>query len=543
MATERLSGLDASFLYLETATTQMHVAFTAILDPDTVPGGYTFRRIRQHIHDRLPLAPVFQRRLVGVPFGLGHPVWADDPDFDIDNHVYRAALPSPGGIRELAELVADVVGRKLDRDHPLWEMWVVEGLRHGDIALIAKMHHCTVDGVSGTELLGLLLDLEPLPPAAGSGHEQPVEGALPSPVELVGQALLRRLSSPVDIARMAWRTGSAVLGIRRARQSPTGGKAALPLTAPRVSVNAAVTSRRRVAYAAVSLGAVKQLKDRACVTVNDVVLALATAALRAYLLAGDELPDTPLVAVVPVSVKPDEGTMHGANKVSAMFVPLPTDEPEPMRRLALLHSSTKGAKEEHKALGAHTLQNWVEHASPNVFALAARVYTRMRLAERHRPIANLVVSNVPGPDFPLYLGGAELRACFPLGPVVDGMGLNITIMSYRGVLYWGFVSCARAAPRLWDLAASVPEALGELLDAAGLPREPLQLAVDLDVGAGPPLDERHRLRAPRTAGRAHRPDPQDFGQTGHDLDEWTDPAAVGRPWISGKEALEVPTGD
>jgi WS/DGAT/MGAT family acyltransferase len=216
-----------------------------------------------------------------------------------------------------------------------------------------------------------------------------------------------------------------------------------------------------------------------------VVLAVCAGALRTYLLAGDELPDIPLVAVVPVSVTPDMAELKGSNKVSAMFVQLPSELEDPLERLRAIHEGTKGAKEEHKALGASTLQNWAEHATPNVFAVAARLYTRMKLADRHRPVANLVISNVPGPDVPLYLGGSQLLAMFPLGPVMDGMGLNITIMSYRGVLYWGLASDARAVPRLWDIASAIPHALTELMEAAGLESEPFDVPLHLGPGMPP----------------------------------------------------------
>ena len=189
---------------------------------------------------------------------------------------------------------------------------------------------------------------------------------------------------------------------------------------------------------------------------NDVVLAVCTGALRSFLLDGDELPDKPLVAVVPVSVRPTVDAPKGSNQVSSMFVQLPANLHDPLDRLMAIHEGTKGAKEEHNALGADLLLNWAEYATPTVFASAARLYTWMRLADRHRPIANLVISNVPGPDFPLYLGGAELKAGFPLGPVMDGMGVNITIMSYRGVLYWGMLSCPETIPRVWDLTAAIP---------------------------------------------------------------------------------------
>ena len=266
------------------------------------------------------------------------------------------------------------------------------------------------------------------------------------------------------------------------------------MSAPRTSINVSVHARRRVAFAAANLADVKKVKNAMGTTVNDVILAMCAGALRTYLLAGDELPDAPLVAVVPVSVTPEMADMKGANKVSAMFVQLPSELDDPLERLRAIHEGTKGAKEEHKALGASMLQNWAEHATPHVFATAARFYTGMKLADRHRPVANLVISNVPGPDFPLYMGGSELLAMFPLGPVMDGMGLNITIMSYRGVLYWGLASDARAVPRLWDIAAAIPAALTELLDAAGL--EPDSFDVPLHLGPGMPPQARWARNGP-----------------------------------------------
>ena len=332
MTPERLSGLDASFLYMETPTLHMHVAITAVFDPSTVPGGYSFRRVRQLIGDRIPLAPVFQRRLVEVPMRLGFPVWVDDPEFDIDNHLRRAALPSPGGMRELADFAADVISRQLHRDRPLWEMWIVEGLEDGKIALVAKMHHSTVDGVSGAELLGVLFDFEPETPATPTLTPRQLDSRIPSGVELVSQAMIAGLVAPFDAGRMLLRTTRNLFSVRRIRQSLTGN-AALPLTAPRTSINVAVHARRRVAFAAAGLGDVKKLKNEMGTTVNDVVLAMCAGALRTYLLAGDELPDVPLVTVVPVSVTPDVAELRGSNKVSAMFVPLPCQIEDPLERL------------------------------------------------------------------------------------------------------------------------------------------------------------------------------------------------------------------
>src|ERR1700683_5333966 len=463
MTPERLTGLDASFLYMETPTLHMHVAMAAVFDPSPGPGGYSFRRVRQLINERIPDAPVFQRRLVEVPMRLGQPVWVDDPDFDIDNHLRRAALPSPGGMRELGDFAADVISRQLHRDRPLWEMWIVEGLEDGKIALVIKMHHSTIDGVSGAELLRALFDLEPNPPETHAQRARQLDSRIPSGHELVSQAMVAGLVAPFDVGRMMLRTTRSIFDVRRIRQGMEAN-AALPLTAPRTSINVAVHARRGVAFAAASLEDAKALKNKMGTTVNDVVLAMCAGA---------------------VPVPPDVAELKGSNKVSSMFVQLPCQLDDPLERLQVIHESTKGAKEEHKPLGATTLQNWAEHASPNLAAAAARLYTGMKLADRHRPVANLVVSNVPGPDFPLYLGGSELLGMFPLGPVMDGMGLNVTIMSYRGVLYWGFAAASRAVPRLWDIAAAVPHALTELMEAAGLESQPFDVPIHLGPGMPP----------------------------------------------------------
>jgi len=478
---ERLSGLDASFLYLETPTLHMHVAIAAILDPSGVRGGYRFERVRSHIDARLPRAPVFRRRLVEIPLGLTHPVWVDDPDFAIENHVHRAALPTPGGPGELADLTAEIVSTKLDRTRPLWEIWLVEGVAGGKIALIGKMHHATVDGVTGAELLGVLLDLQPGPPEP-TAPDGPPPAPAPSSLDLLAEALSERARSPVELVRTAYHTGQAVMEAARLHQRTGRPLGPLPLTAPRTSLNRAVTSRRRVAFAALSLGDVRALKDAAGVTVNDVVLAVATSTLRRYLRAGCELPLEPLVAMVPVSVAPGVGDVHGANRISAMFVHLPTHLDDPVARLRAIHEGMRGAKEEHHALGASMLQDWAEHAAPSLFALSARVYSGMHMAELHRPVANVVISNVPGPRFPLYLAGAELQATLPLGPVMEGLGLNMTVMSYRDALYWGLLSCARAVPQLADLAATVPGSLAELLVAHNI--APTACASPFDLGSG-----------------------------------------------------------
>ena len=489
---EPLSGLDASFLYLETPTFHMHVEMVVVFDPSTVPGGYSFAKMQAQIASRTHQAPVFRRLLVEVPFRLSHPVWVDDPDFDIDYHVRRTAIPSPGGLFELSELAGDIASRQLDRSKPLWEIWIVEGLQDDRIAVIAKMHHSTVDGMSGAALLSVLFDLEVDPGPEPEPPDVVADAHIPSNAELISEALASRMFRPFEMTRDIVRTGQRLLNVRRVRHEPEHrapqSRAALPLSAPRCSFNGTLTRRRQVALAAIGLADVKRLKNATGTTVNDVVLAVCTGALRRFLVEGDELPDKPLVAVVPVSVHPDIDAPYGSNKVSSMFVQLPAHLENPLERLVSIREGTKGAKEEHNALGADMLVNWAEHATPNTFAAAARFYSRLHLADRHRPVANLIISNVPGPDFPLYLAGAEMVAGFPLGPVMDGLGVNITIMSYRGTLYWGIISCPDTMPKVWKLAAGIPLALDELLLAAGLPPAEFrsQQSTDAVAAAGVP---------------------------------------------------------
>jgi diacylglycerol O-acyltransferase / wax synthase len=492
---EQLTGLDATFLYMETPSLHMHISMVAVLDPSTVPGGYSYDKLRDLVGARLAQAPVFRRRLVEVPLRLGHPYWVDDQSFDLDFHMHRAALPSPGGMDELAQFVGDVCSRQLDRSKPLWEMHIVEGLEDGRIAMVTKIHHSTIDGVSGAELLAQIFDLEAEPPPAATPETPTDADTVPSDLHLLAVSLAKRLTSPIDITRLAWRTGRSVLQVRRVRQSPDDAKGALPLTTPRTSLNAAITPHRKVAFATISLDDVKELKNALGITVNDAILAICTGALRQYLEERNELPDDPLVATVPVSVHPGTAHRRGTNKVSAMFVGLPCGSDDPNERVEIIRAGTKGAKSEHNALGADVLLNWAEHAAPNVFSTAARAYTRLRLADRHRPIHSLVISNVPGPDFPLYMAGAEILATFPLGPVMDGAGLNVTVMSYRGVLNWGLIACTESVPGLSSIAAAIPDALDELRIAAGLAPAPR-------AGIVPQTSRRRRHTTERVGGAA-----------------------------------------
>jgi WS/DGAT/MGAT family acyltransferase len=461
---ERLSGLDASFLYFETPSMHMHVAMTAIFDPSTMPDGYSFEAIKDFIASRLHLVPPFRRRVVEVPFRLSHPIWVEDPDFDLDYHIRRVGAPAPGGHRELAELAAQITSTPLDRSRPLWELYVVEGLADGNIGVITKMHHCAVDGVSGAELMVNLFDLEP----GGRVLEPPEERQaepIPSDLELVSHALVSRVRRQAGLLPLVGTTLRTVGTLVSRHRDPDAIVGAVPLTAPRTPWNRSITPHRRMSFTRVSLDDVKKIKNAVGCTVNDVVLALMGGTLRRYLEEHGGVPDDPLIAVCPVSVRSDSETGQMNNKVSAMFTSLATDVDDPLERVRAISQVTKGAKEDHNVIGAHLLQDWAEHAAPTTFALAARLYSSLHLSDRHRPIHNVVISNVPGPPFPLYYAGAQLEYTLPMGPVMEGAGLNITVLSYMDNVDIGFMACRELVPDVWDLTDQVQAAMAELLSA------------------------------------------------------------------------------
>lgn len=461
---ERLSGIDAAFLYFEQPNMHMHVVATIVFDPTTVPGGYSFDKVREMIGSRLHLAKPLRRKLAPTPFNLHHPVWVEDEDFDLDYHVRRIGCPSPGSEEQLADIAGDIASRPLDRARPLWEVWVVEGLENGHVATVTKMHHCTIDGISGANMMVHFFDTEP------EGSEHPADDVdwraerKPSDLELLGRALLARTQRPLRWVTVIPKTLLAVTNFVLAKRR-TGLGMPAPLRAPRTSFNVTITPHRKIAFTYLPLDDVKAVKRAFGTTVNDVVLAICAGALRRYLEARNEMPDKSLIAVVPVSVRADEQTGSGSNQVSAMFCSLATDIDDPVERLRQIHEANKGAKEEHKAIGADMLTQWGELAAPTTFSLAARVYAGLRLAERHPVVHNVVISNVPGPQFPLYFAGAKLVALYPLGPIFDGAALNITVLSYMDQLFFGLIGC-REVVQLWDIAAHIPEAFAELRKAA-----------------------------------------------------------------------------
>jgi WS/DGAT/MGAT family acyltransferase len=464
---KRLTGLDATFLYLETPTSPMHVASLMVLDPSTSPEPWTFDRLRELYAQRIHLAPPFRRRLVEVPFGINHPVWIEDPDFDLGFHLRHIAVPSPGTTEELSELVGHLIAMPLDRTHPLWEVWVIEGLEGGEVALLSKVHHAAIDGASGEELIVAILDLSPDIEDKGAADDDWSPERVPNDTELFGYGLWSLAQHPARAVKVARRTAEAALRIRGANRKLPGLKPPpSPFSAPATSFNHALTSHRALGIASLALSDVKMVKNTFGCTVNDVVLALCAGALRHYLDAHDEHPADPLVAMVPISIRSDDlkGTM--GNQVASALTTLATDIDDPIERLGAIHEGMLLAKDQHQMIGADTLQDWVEFAAPAVAARAARLYSRMKVADRHRPLFNVTISNVPGPPFPLYVAGARVRAIQPIGPIFDGAGINMTVMSYMDSMDFGINVCPELVPDVWSIADGLHVAMEDLKKAA-----------------------------------------------------------------------------
>jgi diacylglycerol O-acyltransferase len=462
---DRLSGLDASFLYLESSAQLMHVCGLLLLDPTTMPDGYSFERFRDDLDRRVRSLPAFHRKLRPVPLGIDHPVWVEDTDFDIDRHLHRLAVPAPGGPVELADLCAHMAGIPLDRSRPLWEMSVIEGLESGQIAVFTKMHHASVDGVSGANMISVLCSLEPDAPPLELGLDNAgVTEHEPGDLELFARGVASAVSRPWRAFGLIRPTTSLVTRtIERAR---AGTAMAAPLTAPRTPFNGNISGHRSVAFQDLSLDRIKEIKHAVeGATVNDVVLAVSGGALRRYLLDHDALPDSSLLASVPVSVHGRAEVSRGTNRVSTIFARLGTDLADPVVRLKELATSNAHAKAHFGAIPAEALQEWAQFAAPRTFGLAVRVIAGLKLAEKGPVIHNLVISNVPGPPVPLYFLGARIDGLYPLGPIFHGAGLNITVMSSAGRMHVGLIACRDAIPDIDRLAEDFQDELDALYAA------------------------------------------------------------------------------
>lgn len=450
----QLTGLDTQFLAIESDTTVGHVGGLAIFDPATAPGGrFGIAEVRAMLQERLHLLPPLRWTLVPVPFGLDRPYWKDDPHFDLDFHVRELALPAPGDDDQLAEQVARIASRRLDRARPLWELYVIHGLAGGRVAVQTKMHHAMIDGMSGAEIMGILFDLAPEgrdiePPPADQAPE-----VAPGTLEMLGRGVAALPLYPVRALRAVPTTlpyldvAPSIFGLPGAEPiSRTASRLRRRLLgsdehdgevverpkmrAPRVPFSGTISPHRRFVFGSMPLADVKRVKNHFGVTVNDVVVTLCAGAVREWLVAHDALPAAPLLAQIPVSVRTDEQIGTYGNRISVMIVPIPTHVAEPQDRLAATHDAMRAAKERHRALPAEALQDVTNFIPPAINARAARVVLQLGANPALRPLFNLIISNVPGPPIPLYLAGAKLEANYPVSVIADGAGLNITVLSY-----------------------------------------------------------------------------------------------------------------
>ena len=483
----QLTSLDAQFLAMENDRTPGHVSILGVFDAHTASGRpLDAALVRELVTERMHLLPTFRWRLALVPFGLDHPYWVDDGTFDVEYHVREAALPAPGTQRQLAELVSRLIGRQLDRARPLWELYVIQGLEDGTVAVMTKMHHAAVDGVSGAEVMSLLLD----DTATGRDLKSApavVAERFPSEVEMLGRGLVGMWRQPLRALRAAPTTLPhlddvptirhlpGVKAIARSgrlvkRMLPTGrGGPALQgnhLVAPQTRFQTRLSAHRRVAFESLSLDDVKMIKNTFGCTVNDVVLAISAAGLRSWLDERGELPAEPLLGFIPVSVRTPEQMGTFGNRVSVMIAELPTETTDPVQRLRRINETMKAAKERHRALPASLMQDANHFIPPALLAQAARATSRLAGIRGIDQPVNLAISNVPGPKAPLYLGGARQRAQFPISGVLDGIGLNITVISYQDSLEFGIVVDREQLDDPWPLLDAIRVGLDELRDLA-----------------------------------------------------------------------------
>jgi diacylglycerol O-acyltransferase / wax synthase len=463
MSYERLSAQDTLFLHIEDADQPMHVGALALFEagPFHGPDGrFRIDEVRRHVADRLHLVPRFRKRLMPVPLQQGRPVWVDDPSFDLAYHVRLTALPTPGDEELLLALMGRLQGQVLDRRRPLWELWFVEGVEGDRVALIQKTHHALVDGISGIDVATVLLDLE----RKGSKGEAPPwePEPVPSPAQLLAESLVERATEPAELARSARAALREPARLLKAVTDLGQTAAKVVSSAPDMPWNAPCGPHRRFHPARVPLAQVKDIRAAVPgVTVNDVVLTLVTGALRSFLQAR-EVPvhDTVLRAMVPVSVRDDSERLALGNRVSTVIGDLPVGEADPRRRLVLVSEAMRHVKESGMAVAADAIIRMQDFAPPTLVGVASRLVVRSHAI-------NLVVTNVPGPQVPLYCMGARLLEAFPYVGVVQGKALNVAVISYDGQLGFGLTGDRDVLPDLHLVAEGIEDAADELATAVG----------------------------------------------------------------------------
>lgn len=466
---EQLSAMDASFLYFETVNAPMHIGSVAIYDQSTVEGGVLgFKEILKNYEARLHMARSFRQRIVRVPMSLDHPYWLEDPDFDLEYHVRHIALPKPGDWRQLCIQVARLHARAMDTSRPLWEFTVIEGLDNveglpkGSFAVVAKVHHAAIDGVSGAEMTAAIHDLEP--DAVPTPPEKPwLPERQPTAVELLSRTSVNNVRQPFKLARVVV---ESVPALARLGIGLSAGKLKRAGSVPRTRFNGKVSPHRVFDGRSFKLADIRAIKNAVeGATVNDAIIAIIGGALHKYLSAKNELPKDSLIAMAPISVRPKNQQKAAGNQVSAMALAVRSDIADPLGRLVAVFEATTASKEMTNAVGASTLTDYSQFIPSTVAGLAARLYTNLGLANRITPFFNTVITNVPGPQVPLYMTGARLVTQFGLGPILDGMGIIHPIFSYCGEITVSFTSCREMMPDPDFYAQCIQESFDEMVAA------------------------------------------------------------------------------
>ena len=461
---ETMTGLDAKFLYSETATTHMHTIKVVVSDVSAVEGGFSYEALTEVLRQLLVRLPPFRRRVVPVPWGLGHPVWVEDPDFELSRHLSRCRLEAPGSDRQLATAVAGFASTPLPRDRPLWELLVVEGLAGERIAAVAKIHHAVADGSAVVALLQHVLQVATVEPSPDAADDPWRPEPIPTRRQLLtlaaGQQVARWKGFPHLVRLSAAQTRAS----ERRRRS-FAPKPPLPLHhVPRTSFNVSLTSERVFAMTTLPLDELKEVRRATGTTLNDVYLAVCGGALRRYLHDRGELPDRPLLASVPMSTDPNVGRMSG-NHLDNLYVSVATDIADPLRRLHQIHDGAQASKEVRKLLGHDLLAQRADIVPPQIYHSVVRFWGRSHIADHVHPPLNVVLSNVAGPADRISFGPIEVEALYSVGPILEGIGLNITAWSYSGALGVSLLACPVSVPHPWSIIDALHDALDELRTA------------------------------------------------------------------------------
>lgn len=482
----QLSSLDAQFLAVEDGRTHGHVMAVGVYDPSTAPTGHlTVDTIRELVTARIHLLPPLYSKLVEVPFGIDYPYWVEDPAFELEWHVRDAPDLQGGGHRELAEVAARIAAQPLDRDRPLWQIHVAQGFEGGKVVVITKLHHAAIDGVSGEQLIATLLDTEQQQTRPAAPLRQNEIAPLPGVAEMLARGLIGSMVHPLRALKSIPRavphldvvpnintlpgTTSAARIVQRMRRAVAGAADGAVLRqpevrAPRTRFNRRIEDARSIAVSSTSLSAIKEIKNAFGVSVNDVVMAVVAGALRSWLMERDELPDRPMVSIVPISVRANDDGNNFGNRIGMLFATLPTHLSDPRSRLEFVHAEMDRAKRRHAAVPATLLQDANHLIPPALFGRAARASMALGTQARMAVGPNLLISNVPGSPVPLHMAGARLEAQYPVSAIFHNLALNITVLSYLDHMDWGIVGAHD--DEVWSLLRAIETELDHLHSAA-----------------------------------------------------------------------------